>query len=121
MSTIFPRNGLVTVKVIEAKEAKTAHGIFLPTNQGSIFEMARIVEVGRGFPDAGKYVGTDDLREGMLVVIKSGHRQDMGTALSRFEFGVRSDKEKVNLINQQDIVAVVIEDQVMIPCPASLA
>lgn len=102
-----PRNGLVTVEIIDAKEAKTVHGLYLPPNQGAFFEMATVLEVGRGFADAGKHVGTDDLKPGMKVLIKSGVRQDVRAALSRFEFEVGQEKRKISLINQQDIVAIV--------------
>lgn len=106
--SVIPRNGLVVIEVIEAKEARTKHGIVLPAvTTGNIFEIARVIAVGRGFPDAGKHVGTDDLKPGMLVLIKSGSRHEMQAALSRLEFDVGG--KKTSLLNQQDILSIVDE------------
>lgn len=119
MAMIKPRNGLLIIRVIpNDAEIKTKAGIVLPRGQrGHIFEMAEIVAVGRGvLLDAGGHGGTDDLKPGMKVLVKTGVRQDIGQeAFSMLSFEVPGGG-KISLCNQLDVLAIVDPEEV--PAPA---
>lgn len=110
MKTLTPRNGLVLVRIPEEKEARTKSGIILPAVMGTTFAMAEIVSIGRGILDVGGHYGTDDLKPGMLVLIKSGQQMAIGervqTMITLEKTGGK-DSDKTFLLNQHDILAIV--------------
>lgn len=124
-----PRNGLVTIRILP-KPKTTAQGIILPEGGlGMMFEIAEVVAVGPGvLLDSpaknphfdyfeGVHGGTDDLKPGMRVLVKTGEaqpiqrgpgimgRQEMKSMLD-FDDG---SEEGLGLINQSDILAIVEE------------
>lgn len=103
---LIPRNGLVVVRPIKAREIKSSHGIILPASCGDVFEMAEIVAVGPGVWDAGKYIGTEDLKPGMTVMVKSGVQLDISRKMQSY-VNITEGGEELRLLNQQDIFAVV--------------
>lgn len=111
MKTIQPRNGLVLVAIVPHKEHKTEAGIIVPVTQGTIFEIARIVAVGPGTWDAGKQCGTQDLKAGQVVLIKSGMQgQQLGQTAMLGLPVTQEDGSKVVLMNQSDVFAIINDD-----------
>lgn len=113
---LTPRNGLVTITPIEDKETKTKTGIILPASLRQLFEVARVVAVGRGVFDFGNHVATDDLKPGMLVLVKSGSRMSM-EAIGRSIVDLTDGDKKIGLCNQSDILAIIDEET---PAPLAL-
>lgn len=105
-----PRNHLVTIKRLRG-EAKTGAGVIMPEGYGS-FDLAEVVDVGAGsaaMVDSSRCGDTDDLRPGMIVIVKTAHKVQSangqsGKAEHTLPFTVNG--EKVELVQQQDIMAI---------------
>ena len=104
-----PRNSLVAVQLHKKAEERVGQ-IILPSGKGHEFMEATVLKVGPGRPlENGGFGGTGDLKEGDRVVVKTGQYMPQGhRAQNHIEFGVGD--EKVSLVNEQDIVAVVPAD-----------
>lgn len=109
--TLKPRNGLVTIEMIPTKEQKTTTGIIIPENIGTTFDVARVLEVGPGIWDGGKQCATGDLKKGQLVLVKTGARgSEIGQRMQSMLTFDGTDGAKYNIINQQDIIAIIHEE-----------
>jgi len=104
---ITPRNGLVTVRFLEPRQDTMVGKIHVPAASGNQFKMAEIVEVGRGSPDYGKFVGTEDLRPGQTVLVKSGTQVDIGNTVHNYIHLKDDAGHDLAVLNQQDIMAII--------------
>lgn len=116
MSKILPRNGLVLVKFLEEPpERKTTAGIIIPKSNSAgshIFDRAEVLEVGRGIFDAGVHAHTDDLKPGMIVLVKSGQRGGSIGQIANNFVEMSLDGAEVGLLNQADIFCILEETKV---------
>jgi co-chaperonin GroES (HSP10) len=113
MATLKPRNGLVLVQVMDEKEGKTASGIIIPADKNISIKVAKVLDVGPGIWDAGKQCATEDLKPGMLVLAKAavlaGANQLGGRVMGDLFPSFDTADGKVGLMNQQDILAIIVE------------
>jgi len=109
---IKPRNGLIVIRPIPDKEQKSASGIIIPKTAGQTFEFAEVIAIGPGVPleaGHGERGGTDDLKVGMFVLIKSGVQgRELGQKMQNFVTLEGAEAGgNLHLINQSDILAIV--------------
>ena len=117
--SLKPRNGLVLIRRDKGRE-KTEAGIFLSIDpeQGK-FVLATVVAIGPGLLDVAIRVGMEDLAVGMRVIVKANNPDSKRqTALGNIEnkenpctLPFKVNGEKVEIINQHDILAIVEEEQ----------
>ncbi|MEM8737246.1 MAG: hypothetical protein AAGG38_02045 [Planctomycetota bacterium] len=121
-----PRNSLIIVRVHRPSETRVGM-IVVPKTSNKDYELVEIVSVGRGHlaPD-GSYNGTEDLKPGMVVWAKT-HMQRPGPAGSavtiKTSLPITFGEENLEMVNEQDIVAVVAEPHEInptIPAPGSV-
>lgn len=105
MLTLRPRMGLCLIRLIEQKETKTNAGIIVPNSEGAMWQEAELLAVGPGIPNEhGVPYGTDDLKVGMRVLVKSGGQMGgMQTRLPVFASG----GQNISMVNYQDIHMVL--------------
>lgn len=110
---IIPRNNLVLVRPMDAREQRTASGVVIPADRSQEFEIAEIVAIGRGVVDQG-HTRTEDLRPGQIVMVRA--RQSMGprggiveryVSLAR---GLGPDASKVRLLDESDVFCIIHPD-----------
>lgn len=104
---ITPRNGLVTVRFLEPRKDTMVGKIYVPPTGGNQFKMAEVVEVGRGSPDFGVLVGTDDLRPGQTVLVKAGTQIEIGQTVHNYISLKDEEGHDLAVLNQQDIMAII--------------
>lgn len=116
----FVRNGLVAIRLIEQPdEQRTKEGIWLPIGGlGMQFALAEIVHVGRGvLLDQGGHGGTDDLKVGDRVLVKTGQKQSRGNGdvqgvEMRSCLDIDLGGDNIIVLNQLDILAVLKGEEV---------
>ena len=81
--------------------------IHIPATQGNQFQLAEVVEVGRGTPDFRIHVGTDDLRPGQTVIVKTGVQMEIGHTVTNFIPLKDEEGRDLMVMNQQDIMAII--------------
>ena len=104
---ITPRNSLVTVRLLKPRKDTMIGKIHIPAAQGNQFQMAEVVEVGRGTPDFRIHVGTDDLKPGQTVLVKTGVQMDLGHSMTNYIQLTDEDGFDLAVLNQQDIMAII--------------
>ena len=104
---ITPRNSLVTVRFLKPRKDTMIGKIHIPATQGNQFQLAEVIEVGRGTPDFRIHVGTDDLRKGQTVLVKTGMQLDIGQTVQNYIHLKDEEGHDLAVLNQQDIMAII--------------